>query len=705
MAVVAVALLCGALVFTWPLAAAPGWMLPAPGDALYNSWVLAWVADRAAHGMAGVWDSPVFYPYRTTLAFSDPMLAIGLPFAPAYWVSRNPLVLHNVAVWSSFVIAGTGGYALGRDLTGRRSAGIVCGALAAFVPYRLSHLSHVQILMAGWLWWAVWSVHRYFEAPSLAASLRIALFYLLFALSSFYWAYIGLVPLIAVAGAAAWRQRGPARVWFGHGLAAAAMVAVVMVPVIRSARTLIAPTSAVGGAGGAPSDAADVLSYVSGHPGLWLWGRLLRHGGGETDLFPGLIALTCALAAMAVFRRSSDHVARYWVKVYGALLFLGAAASLGAAPTYNGRVLFRNPVFTWLVSSVPGFAQLRAPARFVVIAQLALSVLAAYGVSAWFTRRSLAPGACAIAAAIVAALVFVEGIGAPIPVLTFTPYQLSGDRALYHWLAQQPAGAVLELPMDGWGVAHYSMVYQYRALIHGDRLVNGVARFAPALPDVLAQGESPAVAADRIPEAVAFLRNLAVRYVVIHPTWYAAASLGGEIRAALSRAAAADPIDFGASSVIDLGAARTPPRLPPVKEVPVQSLQVSATTGEPARMLDGDPLTRWINGRPQSGGDRIEIALARSQDLSGVRLQLLSNSLNDYPRRLEVSVSEDGERFAACFSGSVFPALGTALRLSPLTPVIELRWPPIHGVRVRLRQTGASRWFWSIHELRLLTPD
>ena len=85
--------------------------------------------------------------------------------------------------------------------------------------------------MVGWLWWTVWSVHRYFEMPTLARALRIALFYLLLALSSFDWAYIGLVPMLAIAAVEAWRRRGPVRTWLVHGLAAAAVVALVLAPV------------------------------------------------------------------------------------------------------------------------------------------------------------------------------------------------------------------------------------------------------------------------------------------------------------------------------------------------------------------------------------------------------------------------------------------------------------------------------------------
>ena len=39
----------------------------------------------------------------------------------------------------------------------------------------------------------------------------------------------------------------------------------------------------------------------------------------------------------------------------------------------SGHVLMHDPLFAWL-NHVPGFAKLRAAARFAVVAQLALSV-------------------------------------------------------------------------------------------------------------------------------------------------------------------------------------------------------------------------------------------------------------------------------------------------------------------------------------------
>jgi len=120
-------------------------------------------------------------------------------------------------------------------------------------------------------------------------------------------------------------------------------------------------------------------------------------------------------------------------------------------------------------------------------------------------------------------------------------------------------------------------------------------------------------------------------------------------------------------------------------------------------MLDGDPNTFWTTDERQKPADQIDIALARTEAIIGVRLQM-AGSLNEYPRHLEIQMSDqDDGPFDTVFSGSFLPALGAALRRDPVVTAVEIRWPARFGRRVRLRQTGRSnRWRWVIHELRLL---
>ena len=121
-------------------------------------------------------------------------------------------------------------------------------------------------------------------------------------------------------------------------------------------------------------------------------------------------------------------------------------------------------------------------------------------------------------------------------------------------------------------------------------------------------------------------------------------------------------------------------------------------------MVDGDPRTRWLSGRPQDGTEWIEVSLASTLPVTGVRMLLTGRSLHDYPRTLAVDVWSSDGRVETVVASSVLPQLGAGLRAAPARPAIELRWPPRRVRMLRLRQTGHSaRWYWSVHELDVLS--
>lgn len=698
---VALTSLAAAIIFTWPLAADPGGNVVGYNDALYNSWVLGWVADRTGHGLRGLWSAPVFFPYPDTLRYVEPLLGIGIPLAPIYWLTGNAVLLHNVATWLSFGVTATGGYMLGRELSGSRAGGVVAATVAAFLPYRLSHLVHVQVLMAGWLWWTAWSVHHYFAEPGWKAAARIAIFYVLLSMSSVYWAYIGLVPLGVIA-IVEWRRRRPALVPIvRHAALAAAIVGVVLVPVAIRLSHSTASDSPLMTAQDSRTNGADLTAFVSGRPSLIVWGSVLAgSANGEADLFPGATSLLCAALSLLLIRRS-DRAAS-WVPVYAALMVIGVVLSLGPAVTIGGRVLAHDPLLVWL-NHVPGFAKLRAAARFAVIAQMALSVLVAYGVAGWLQRRAASTREAGLTAGVLAALVFVEGLGVPLDMRPFSPYVAPGDRQACFWLARHPGGAVLDLPFEGWSDSMYGLYYQYRTLVHGHPIVNGIGRWRPPLLGMLGDPDSPLYNPSRAPEAAGLLKGLGVRYVVLHRKWFDADALAEVMRSRFSDVLGPPVAEFGESTIFDLGEPiDTTPE--PASEVPHELLAVSASRGDASAMLDGNPGTRWMSGRPQDGTEWLEIRMASTVPVSGVRLLLAGRSLNDYPRGLEVAVSADGTSFGTVATSSVLPELGAGLRAKPARPFIELRWPATPARVMRLRQTGRSaRWYWSVHELAILS--
>src|SRR5262249_35354579 len=137
------------------------------------------------------------------------LLGIAIFTSPIQWLTRNAVLVYNVAFIASYVLAGAGMYVLVRELTGRRDAAAIAGVIYACQPFRALHLSHLQWLMTGWLPLSLWALHRYVAARRLRDLLLVTAFYLLQALTAAYFTYFALVPLVVVFGIELWRTRLP----------------------------------------------------------------------------------------------------------------------------------------------------------------------------------------------------------------------------------------------------------------------------------------------------------------------------------------------------------------------------------------------------------------------------------------------------------------------------------------------------------------
>ena len=212
-----------AVAVTWPLALHLGDSIPSDvGDPLLNAWILGWDAERLRHGLRGLWDAPIFYPYQHTLAFSEHLLGIAVFVAPISWASGNPLIAYNVAFVLSFVLAGVGMFLLVRELTGSSEAAWIAGLIFAFSPARYGHISHLQVLMSGWMPLSLWALHRFITSRSTLSLLAFIFFALAQCLSNNYFIYFLALPAAMVALHGLYRAPAAERPRLLGGLAVAA---------------------------------------------------------------------------------------------------------------------------------------------------------------------------------------------------------------------------------------------------------------------------------------------------------------------------------------------------------------------------------------------------------------------------------------------------------------------------------------------------
>src|SRR5205085_12520198 len=82
-------------------------------------------------------------------ALSENLYGIALFLFPLRALGVTPIAAYNVAMLAGFALSGFVVYLLGQFVSGSAPAGIAAGIFYAFVPFRFTHLSHVQYVW-GW---------------------------------------------------------------------------------------------------------------------------------------------------------------------------------------------------------------------------------------------------------------------------------------------------------------------------------------------------------------------------------------------------------------------------------------------------------------------------------------------------------------------------------------------------------------------------
>jgi hypothetical protein len=516
----ATAYLAASALLTWPLVTVPATRLGAlvgPGDPYLNVWILGWGAESWLRDPIGTlagrsFDAPIFHPSPLTLAYSDHQLLQALLVAPVYAATGNLTLAYNLLLLISLAASGMAMHVLARSISGSTAAAFVAGLAWACWPYRTAHLAHLQLQALYFLPLALWALLRVAAGRRWTDAVRLGLFAGGQAVVAAYYGLMTALTLVAAAPVVAWTTgQWRARRYWTRTMAAAAvaalMVAPLAVPYVRS--------HAAEGFGRrayeAVAHAAALRSYAQVRPENALYGRTgwlapHRPAPGERDLrhveqqmFPGAVVLLLAAAGLALGWRSDQ---RPVVVLSTVLVGLGVWLSLGPDGPLG--------LYAALAKHVFGFAAIRAPARYGVVAMLGLCLLAAVGLSR-VLRQPHADGRARtiVLPAVVIALVLAEYANTP---LAFVEAPRT-DTAVGRWLRDAPEpGAVLYWPV---ALDRENTPYMIEALQHGRPIVNGYGGGRPPRYGGVIDSLSTLPAA----EGLATLKALDVRFVVAPVGW------------------------------------------------------------------------------------------------------------------------------------------------------------------------------------------
>jgi hypothetical protein len=461
-----------AVIMTWPLTANLNRAVADPGDPYINTWILDWDWHATLHQPLHLFDANAFYPARYSLAFSENLYGIALLLFPFRAVGVAPITAHNLALLGGFAFSGFATYLLARFVTGNALAGITSGVFYAFVPFRFTHLSHVQHVWGGTLPLLLLALLWYSAKPTWSRATVFGAAFLFNGLCNIHWLLFGTVAIIVTAVIVRPRI-----------LPLATCTAVAALLLIG----FLQPYFAAAALYGMRRSWAEAMSF-SALPGDWLVSnfhnrlyKALRNPGIDAErwLFPGALSLIIGAVGLVTTERKLLKIACAWIA-------LGFFGSLGLH-----TVLHR-----FLFSHVVGFQAIRVPARWASIAYVGLAMLVAIGAALLARRRVWAQVLIAVA-------FLVELRSAPIrwymAVLEIPPVE--------QWVVKNRPRALLELPMSP--NSEYAVMLHSTA--HHRPIVNGISGFVPPEHERILE-----LARTWSDQLIGELRRIGVSHIIVH---------------------------------------------------------------------------------------------------------------------------------------------------------------------------------------------
>ncbi len=510
--------------FTWPLVTHPRGFFAAldpTGDPSLNLWALGWdLQTLAAHPtwiLTGrVFDAPIFFPARHTLAYSDHLLLQAVALWPLHAATGDLVLCYNVLLVGSLIATALSMHLLARQLTGSEKAAYVAGLIFGFAPYHFSHLAHIQLQALYFLPLSLLLLNRLFDADRPTDTVGLGIILASQAVSSVYYGVIGGLGILG-AGVVQAGLSGRLLDWrlIRRGVTAAALAIVIALPWLLPYQRVARETGSGRNLYEASQTSALPASYLQAPESNLAYGRtgwlrpgpesrLARRQGPEQGLFPGFCALLLAVLGVVLAPRD-----------------LRKAAAVGIVLAATGFVLSLGPdgirpLYATLHDAVIGMEAIRAAARFSVLALLAIAILAAVAVRALEDRYPRAHPAILSALLVVIVVEFANG-SLPFPQRPVLASGIGG------WLRLQPGtGAVVCSPM-GFGPENTGCMLQ--SLEHHRPIVNGYSGLRPpffaALVDVVSRLPSS--------ESLYALHEIGVEYIVARQSLELEAGLRGAL--------------------------------------------------------------------------------------------------------------------------------------------------------------------------------
>ena len=509
-------------------------------DLRLNAWILGWVQRALLDPAISLFDSNTFHPAHGALTGSEHMIGVALQVLPLRGYTTDAVALHQGALMLSSLVLAWTSFALVRWATGSAWAAGVAAVASFFAPWRLTELSHLQLLSVQWMpliWLLVMRIGL--GDGGVRAVLLLALVLSIQLLSSYYLAFFTTLSLGVLLGVLCLLLLARRAVFADLVRVGAALAIPYVLLVWLSLPYLARDASELTARYAFPASSSIASSWSALAPAF-----RVTLGVPLMDVSYGIPALVFVLAVTALSvwaepspdrrpaerrdrslpRSAAEEEDARLLRVRTLALALWGIALAAFVMSLGRRLMVGGEWWSlpgsWLAAA-PGFANLRAPHRWLILVGVAAPLLAGLGAwtfEKWLRGAAGRPRRGAVAVAVGRAVVLIVLLTTlpwrPLPVRAAIEARHRVDPA-YKALALLPPGPIVEIPWPMTVVGDIVLASRYTlaSTLHWRPTLNGFTAYRPPSYELLQR------VAQQLPHprAVSQLRSLAgLRYIVVH---------------------------------------------------------------------------------------------------------------------------------------------------------------------------------------------
>lgn len=440
-----------------------------PGDGLFTYWTMNWDVHSLLHNPGNLFNANIFYPNQNTLAYSEGLFVPAILALPLFGIFRNMIVVYNLMIFFSYILAAFGAFKLAKYYTKNNYASFIAGLIFGFATFRVAN-GHFQNLFIFWIPFTALYLQKYFDDRKRKYLVVFALFFSAQMLTSWYMgAFLSL--FIAYLLITNWRliynNFSP---FIKDGLIALSLIAILVAPLAYPYFKLHQETKFSYKVDEIISGSGDVGGYIFPIPGslespIMSFLKINKTHWSENVNFLGYFSL---ILLIYYFFFSKNRILNKNFKIFfwGIPIFI----ILSFGPVLRSFSLITIPLPYYLLVPFLGF--IRGPNRLAIIVLLCLSIAIAYIIASVKLRNIKLKLTLGILAPVIILLEFHVPSG-PLPQNTACP-------EVYSYIKNSNSvSAIVEMPIQENADGALPYIY-YSTCDNFKPIFNGYSGYFPA---------------------------------------------------------------------------------------------------------------------------------------------------------------------------------------------------------------------------------